>query len=94
MARRVRHDWTRHIEAYHASGLSVAEYCREAGIKVGTFRVQLSRQRKQDKNGFQEFTVSSDLTISRDPRGGLIVRGIDPADLAAVIGAWYHAVSR
>lgn len=94
MARRVRHDWTRHIEAYQASGLSVVEYCREAGIKVGTFRVQMSRQRKADKSGFQEFTVSSDLIISRDPRGGVTIRGIDPSDLAAVIGAWYHVVSR
>jgi hypothetical protein len=43
MARRPRHDWTKHISAYQISGMSVAEYCREAGIKVGTYRVKCKR---------------------------------------------------
>jgi len=94
MARRPRHDWTKHIAAYQISGMSVPEYCREAGIKVGTFRVQMSRHRKEERSGFQEYAVSSDLIISRDPRGGLTIRGLEPSDLAAVLGAWYHAVSR
>ena len=41
--------WKNHIEAWQASGLSQAEYCRQHGLNTNTFSGRLSHHRSQEK---------------------------------------------
>ena len=40
-----RTDWNHHIEAWQASGLSQAAYCRSHGLAISTFSARLSAHR-------------------------------------------------
>ena len=40
--------WKQHIEAWQASGLSQAEYCRQHGLNTNTFSGRLSHHRSQE----------------------------------------------
>jgi len=40
-----RTDWNHHIEAWQASGLSQAAYCRLHGLAISTFSARLSAHR-------------------------------------------------
>ena len=40
-----RTDWNHHIEAWQASGLSQAAYCRLHGLALSTFSARLSAHR-------------------------------------------------
>lgn len=48
-ARRSREEWHRLVQRYEESGLSHAEFCRQEGLNVNTFRFWRSRTRAKDK---------------------------------------------
>ncbi len=91
---RTRIDWQHHMTAFTASGLKVGEYCEAAGLNLGTFRSHIYESRRRARDSFKEFSVASELTISRDDRGELSIRGFDVAQLSAVVGAWSDALSQ
>jgi len=46
-------DWGKHIEAWEASGLSQAAYCRRLGVSASTFSQRLREYRAETTEGDQ-----------------------------------------
>ena len=89
-------DWDAHVAAYKASGKSLAEYCKVAGVKITTLRHRIYKGRQKAKTKrtahFHQVVVASELTITRMPTGELSLRGFDVTDLATLVKAWSHAL--
>jgi hypothetical protein len=89
-------DWAVHVAAFRASPESAAAYCTAAGIKIGTFRYHLYKQKAKHRRRpkrFEEFQVATDLVIARDQHGGLSLSGFDVSHLPQIVGAWSNALS-
>lgn len=95
--RKSKVDWERHIDEFEKSGLKAPEFCKSAGLNLGSFRANLykirSRSVQRPAKTFKEFSVASEITIVRDDSGEISIRGLDASLLAAVIGAWSNALS-
>jgi len=93
-------NWDAHVSAYKSSGLSLAEYCVAADVKITTLRHHVYKRRagrlkaggRSRKSLFQEVPLGSELIVTRMPTGELSLRGFDAADLPILIRAWSHAV--
>jgi hypothetical protein len=92
---RAKTDWSHHVAAFRASSQTASIYCGAAGLNLGTFKHHLYKQtsKKKRPRGFQEFTVATELVITRDPRGGLSLSGFDVTHLPQIVGAWSNALS-
>lgn len=92
---RAKVDWPYHLSQFAASSQNAPQYCAAAGINLGSFRYHLYKQRskQEGRSKFREFTVSSELIISRDQRGLLTISGIELAQLPDIVGAWSDALS-
>jgi len=66
-----RTDWNHHIEAWQASGLSQAAYCRLHGLGVSSFSARLSEHRASPPP-------------APSPASGLVPVRVGPADSPAI----------
>ena len=90
-------DWPQQIANYEKSGMQIKEYCENSGIKIQNFRYHLCKSRRpfgnKVKKSFEEFTVSPELTFALAIDGSIIIQGVDPKLIPAIVQAWSHAVS-
>ena len=92
---RAKIDWQHHLTQFRASDQSAADYCTQASLNLGSFRHHIYKttsKRRQVKR-FQEFAVTTELVIAKDPKGGLSLSGFDLAQLPHLVGAWSNALS-
>lgn len=92
-------NWAEHLAAFNTSSLSASEYCTNAGLKLENFRYHLSKQRprrtrRKRAKQFHEFTVATDLVITRDMHGQLSLSGFGLEQLPQLVGAWSNALSQ
>jgi hypothetical protein len=89
--------WRELITAYAASGATQAEFARREGINFHTFIAKLARSRRQGRTGgpaaaFVEARVAATGwpgggALEVQLPGGVLVRGHDPATVAALVQA-------
>lgn len=89
-------DWDSHFRKFESSTQRAAEYCNTSGLNLGTFRSNLYkyRARQNDDASFTEITVNTELTLSVNEYGQIILTGIEPDILPTLIRAWSDALSQ
>ena len=94
--KREKIDWASHIAAYEASGQKAADYCKIAGLKIGTFRSHLYKHRSQQNSTteFQQIFISTELSLTLDEHGQVTIGGIEPDLLPALVRVWSDAISQ
>jgi hypothetical protein len=94
---RAKIDWAHHISTFESSGMTVAEYCQNAGIKLSTFQTNRYRLRQAESEteepGFEEVALATELVIAFATNGELTLRGFDVTHLPAIVGAISSALS-
>jgi transposase-like protein len=89
--------WREVLTAYATSGLTQAQFARQEGVNYHTFVARLNRERgRSQPTGSTPTFVEARVTAAGWPQatalevqlpGGMIVRGSDPATVAALVQA-------
>lgn len=89
-------DWDAHFERFEASDLKATEYCRAQGLNLGTFRHKLYKFRDRQKldSNFSEIMVNTEISLSLDEHGRIILSGIEPDLLPILMRAWSDVISQ
>lgn len=95
--RKSKVEWNAQVAAYQSSGKSLAQYCKDANVKLSTLRHHVYNTKpklsiRSPKTKFYEVPLVSELVITRTSTGEIGLRGFDVADLPALIKAWSHAL--
>ena len=94
--KREKIDWASHIAAFETSGQKASEYCKIAGLKIGTFRSHLYKQRSQQNSTteFHQILINTELSLTLDEHGQVTISGIEPDLLPALVRVWSDAISQ
>lgn len=81
-------EWKKEIELYKESGMKIAEWCNSRNIKVGTFKMQLYRQKEKESQAqatqFVEVQPSKVSILKIELAGGASIVIDESTDLNMV----------
>ena len=83
-------NWQEHIKKYEASGMTMKQYCADAGIGFLAFRRQRYRKSvtpKAKAASFKEYSVGVELSVSIAEDGSLSLKGLSPDQIPSILRA-------